>query len=77
MQIITPATNNPNSMYVIFPVFSPGIKTLPVAIVLIAGMLLINEDAFIVCGATKISALNNGIQKASSDAINKKNLFTL
>jgi hypothetical protein len=77
MQIIIPAINNPNSMYAILPALSPVIKILPVVIVLIVGMLLINEDPVIVCGATKISALNSGIKNASKDAASRKNLFTL
>lgn len=75
MQIITPAINNHNNMLTMFSELSPGIKIVPVVILLIAGMLLMNEDAVIVCGATKLSARSNGIKNASKEAVSRKNLF--
>jgi len=74
-QIITPVSNSAGRIYVAIEKLSSVIKILLAAGTLTAGILLIKDEAFIVCGATKKSILTRGIKNANAEDASRKNLL--
>lgn len=74
-QIITPATNSADRIYVAAGKPPSGMNILLAVGTVTNGTLLINDEAFIVCGAIKKSILIKGIKNANTEDASRKNLL--